>query len=59
MDQLHCKLLAFSSVNSHQMLSAETLMQKEIFAKTCETDCENLFNMGRGTAKTEENIPSL
>ena len=30
----------------HQMLTAELLMQKEIFAKTGETDCENLFNMG-------------
>ena len=30
-----------------------------IFAKTGETDCENLFNLGRGTPKTGENIPSL
>ena len=42
-----------------KMLTAETLMQKEIFAKKGETDCENLFNMGRGTPKTGENIPSL
>ena len=41
------------------MFTAETLMQKEIFAKTGETDCENLFNMGVGTPKTGENIPSL
>ena len=39
------------------MFTAETLMQKEIFAKTGETDCENLFNMGRGTPKTGENFP--
>ena len=32
------------------------LMQKEIFAKTGETDCENLFNMGRGAPKTGENF---
>ena len=30
----------------------------EILAKTGETDCENLFNMGWGAPKTEENIPS-
>ena len=41
------------------MLSAVTLMQKGIFAKTGETDCENLFNLGRGTPKTGVNIPSL
>ena len=33
--------------------------KKEVFAKTGETDCENLFNLGRGTPKTGENIPSL
>ena len=43
----------------HQMLTAETLMQKEIFAKTGETDCENLFCLGRGTPEVGENIPSL
>ena len=41
------------------MLTAETLMQKEIFAKTGETDCENLFHLGRGTPEVEENVPSL
>ena len=35
-----------------QMFSVETLMQKENFAKTGEADCENLFNMGRGSPKT-------
>ena len=43
----------------HQMFTAETLMQKEIFAKTGETDCENLFYLGRGTPEVGENIPSL
>ena len=33
--------------------------KKKFFAKTGETDCENPFNMGRGTPKTGENIPSL
>ena len=33
--------------------------KKKFFAKAGETDCENLFNMGRGTPKTRENIPSL
>ena len=37
----------------------ETLMQKEIFAKAGETDCENLFHLGRGTPEVGENIPSL
>ena len=35
------------------------LMQEENFAKTGETDCENLFHVGRGPPKTGENIPSL
>ena len=48
-----------SHVDVDQMLTAETLMQKEIFAKTGETDCENLFHLGRGSPKTGENIPSL
>ena len=33
--------------------------KKKFFAKTGETDCENLFDLGRGTPKTGENIPSL
>ena len=41
------------------MLLAETLLQKEIFAKTGETDCEKLFNLGRGTPEVGENVPSL
>ena len=41
------------------MFTAEMRMQKEIFAKTGETDCENLFNMGRGAPKTGENFPGL
>ena len=41
------------------MLTAETLMQKEIFAKTGETDCENLFHLGRGTPEVGENVSSL
>ena len=49
-----------SHVNvANQMLTAETLMQQNFFAKTGETDCENLFNLGSGTPKTGENIPSL
>ena len=48
-----------SHVDVPQMLLAETRIQKEIFAKTGETDCENLFNLGRGTPKIGENIPSL
>ena len=43
----------------HQMLLAETLLQKELFAKTGETDWETLFNLGRGPPKIGENIPSL
>ena len=43
----------------HQMLLAETLPQKENFAKTGETDCEHLFNLGRGTPEVGENVPSL
>ena len=39
------------------MLTAETLMQKEVFAKRGETDCENLFNMGRGTPRLEKTFP--
>ena len=27
------------------MLAAQTLMQKEMFAQTAETDCENLFHL--------------
>ena len=33
--------------------------KKKYFAKTGETGCENLFNLGRGTPKTGENLPSL
>ena len=40
----------------HQMFTAKPLMQKEIFAKTGETDCENLFYLGRGTPEVRENI---
>ena len=29
------------------------------FAKTGQTDCENLFYLGRGTPEVRENIPSL
>ena len=43
----------------HQMFTAKTLMQKEMFAKTGETDCENLFYLGRGIPEVGENIPSL
>ena len=43
----------------HQMFTAKTLMQKEVFAKTGETDCENLFYLGRGTPEVGENISSL
>ena len=43
----------------HQMLTAETLIQKEFFAKTGETDCENLFYLGRGTPGVGEKILSL
>ena len=32
---------------------------KKRFAKTGETDCENLFNLGRGTPEVGENVPSL
>ena len=32
---------------------------KFFFAKTGETDCENLFNLGTGTPEIGENIPSL
>ena len=35
----------------------EALMQKEIFAKTGETNCENLFHLGRGTPEVGENVP--
>ena len=38
---------------------AETFLQKEIFAKTGETDCESLFNLGRSPPKVGEDIPSL
>ena len=38
------------------MFSFKTLMQKEIFAKTGEAYCENLFYMGRGSPKTGENF---
>ena len=41
------------------MITAKTLMQKEIFAKTGQTDCENLFYLGGGTPEVRENIPSL
>ena len=44
---------------ANKMFTAETLMQKEVFAKTGETDCENLFYLGRGTPEVGENIPSL
>ena len=33
--------------------------KRKFFGKTGEADCENLFNLGRGTPKTGENIPSL
>ena len=33
--------------------------KKIFFSKTGETDCENLFNLGRGPPKIGENIPSL
>ena len=33
--------------------------KKKIFAETGETDCENLFHLGRGTPKVGENVPSL
>ena len=36
-----------------------SLLQKEIFAKTGEADCEKLFNMGPGAPKTGENVPDL
>ena len=42
-----------------QMLTAEMLMQKEIFAKSGEKDCENLFHLGRGTHEVGESVPSL
>ena len=32
---------------------------KFFFCKTGEKDCENLFNLGQGTTKTGENIPSI
>ena len=41
------------------MFTAKTLMQKEFFAKTGETDCKNLFCLGGGTPEVGENIPSL
>ena len=33
--------------------------KKNFFAKTGEADSENLFNMGRGSPKTGENVPGL
>ena len=33
--------------------------KKKLFHKTGETDCENLFYLGRGTPEVGENIPSL
>ena len=33
--------------------------KRKIFAKTGETDCENLFNLGRGSPEVGENVPSL
>ena len=38
------------------MLLAEELLQKETFANTGEKDCENLFNLGRGTPEAGENV---
>ena len=33
--------------------------KKKFLKKKGETNCENLFHLGRGTPKTGENIPSL
>ena len=35
----------------------ETRMQKEIFAKTGEADCKNLFNVGQRSPKTGKALP--
>ena len=39
------------------MLTAETLMQKEFFAKTGETDCENLFHLAEVLQRLEKTFP--
>ena len=44
---------------SHVDVATKCSLLKRSFAKTGETDCENLFHLGRGTPEVGENIPSL